>query len=257
MVLLISIIPIVVSGKDCVLLVGHDITERKQAEEALRLAQAELARGLQERTALQERQRLARELHDSVSQVLYGIALGTHTALTLFESDQVKSREAMNYVLSLAEAGMTEMRALIFELRPESLKSEGLVNAINKQAAALRARHGIAVDLDLCTEPQVTLEVKEAVYRIALEAIQNAIKHARCSHIRVVLCGDTEGLDLQVQDNGVGFDSSADFPGHLGLHSMRERAANIGGEISITSEISHGTNICFHVPANRPVMETS
>jgi PAS domain S-box-containing protein len=251
-VLLLSINPIVIGGKKCALLVGHDITERKLSEEALRLAQIELTRGLQERTALQERQRLARELHDSVSQVLYGISLGTHTALALFETERAKSLDALTYVLSLAQAGMTEMRALIFELRPESLKNEGLVNAINKQAAALRARHGIEVDLSLCEEPDISMDEKEAIYRITLEAIQNALKHARCSHINVDMRSDLAGLYLQVKDNGIGFDPAKNYPGHLGLQSMRERAANISAELTITSEIALGTCIQVLIPAKEP-----
>ena len=98
--------------------------------------------------AAEEHQRLARELHDSVSQALYGIALGARTARTLLDrGDPGRIAEPLDYVLSLAEAGLDEMRALIFELRSESLESEGLVAALEKQAAALRARHGIKVRL--------------------------------------------------------------------------------------------------------------
>ena len=158
-----------------------DITKRKQSEEVLRRAQAELAIGTQERIALEERQRLARELHDSVSQALYGVSLGVNTALTLFDTDRTKVLEALNYALSLTHAGLTEMRALIFELRPESLEMEGLVVALTKQVEALRVRHGIEVELSLCDEPDVPLAVKEALYRIAQEALHNAVKHARAA----------------------------------------------------------------------------
>ncbi len=138
--ILVSIMPIAISGEPCVLVIAHDITKRKRAEEALLQTQAELAAGIQARTALEERQRLARELHDSVSQALYGISLGINTALALFDVDRTKVLEALNYALSLAHAGLTEMRALIFELRPESLEMEGLVVALTKRTAAVRAR---------------------------------------------------------------------------------------------------------------------
>jgi signal transduction histidine kinase len=108
----------------------RDITDRKQAEVELNQTQAKLAQRIQERTALEERQRLARELPDSVSQALYGISLGTHTALTLFDTNRTRVLEVLNYVLAMAQAGLTEMRALIFELRPESLEVEGLVTAL-------------------------------------------------------------------------------------------------------------------------------
>ena len=226
----------------------RDITERKQSEAALRQTQEELARRVQERTAMEERQRLARELHDSVSQALYGISLGAHTALTLFDTDRAKVLEALNYVLSLTQAGLTEMRALIFELRPESLAIEGLVVALSKHVAALRARHGIEVELTLCDEPDVPLPVKEAIYRIAQEALQNAVKHARSERLDVRLrCGE-ESIGLEVCDNGVGFDPQASYPGHLGLHSMRERASSVGGTLEIESVPGCGTRIRAHVP---------
>ena len=165
----------------------QDITERKRSEESLQRIQAELALGVQERATLKERQRLARELHDSVSQALYGISLGAHTAISLFDTDRKKVLEALDYVITLTTAGITEMRALIFELRPELLEMEGLVEALTKQVKALRARHGIEVDLKLCAEPDAPYAVKEALYRIAQEALQNAIKHARPSRLELTL----------------------------------------------------------------------
>ena len=147
--ILVSIMPIAINGEPCVLAIAHDITKRKRSEEALLRAQAELAAGIQERSTMEERQRLARELHDSVSQALYGVSLGVNTALTLFDVDRAKVLEALNYSLTLAHAGLTEMRALIFELRPESLEVEGLVAALTKQTAAVRAHHGFEVELSL------------------------------------------------------------------------------------------------------------
>jgi PAS domain S-box-containing protein len=242
-VMLLSLIPIKIADEAAVLVIGHDITERKRSEEVLRQAQQDLERGTQERMLLQERQRLARELHDSVSQALYGISLGAHTAITLFDNDREKALAAVNYVLNLAQAGLTEMRALIFELRPESLNVEGLVTAIGKQAAALRARHGIEVDFSSCAEPDVPYKVKEALYRIAQEGMQNALKHARPTRLEVGLCCDADGVSLDICDDGVGFDPSAEFPGHLGLQSMRERAANMLGVCDIVSQPGHGTQI--------------
>ncbi len=221
----------------------EDITKRKQSEEALRQAQAELALDVQKRSALEERQRLARELHDSVSQAFYGVSLGVNTALALFDTNRTKTLEALNYALSLTHAGLTEMRALIFELRPESLAMEGLVVALTKQGDALRARHGIEVVLSLCDEPDAPLAIKEALYRIALEALQNAIKHAWAGRLEVRLTREPEGLQLEVCDNGVGFDPSADYPGHLGLHSMRERAQQAGGTLDVISTPGSGTEI--------------
>jgi len=226
----------------------RDISERKRSEEHLRQAQTELALGIQARAALEERQRLARELHDSVSQALYGISLGANTALTLFDVDRTKVLDALNYVVSLTQTGLMEMRALIFELRPESLEKEGLATALTKQTRALAARHDIEVVLSLCDEPDAPLAVKEALYRIAQEALQNAIKHARPERLDVRLACAPDSLTLEVCDNGVGFDPLAGYPGHMGLRSMRERAMKVGGTLEIVSAPDCGTQVRALVP---------
>ncbi|MCA9857603.1 MAG: sensor histidine kinase, partial [Dehalococcoidia bacterium] len=198
--------------------------------------------------ALEERQRLARELHDSVSQALYGIALGAQTARQLVESDPARAVDPIEYVASLAEAGLAEMRALIFELRPESLASEGIVSALEKQVAATRARYGVAVVADLPEEPDVPLRVKEALYRIAQEAMHNTIKHARASRIDIRLAASAERTQLEIRDDGSGFVADGDFPGHLGLRSMRERAEAVGGTLTIVSTPGTGTTVRADVP---------
>jgi signal transduction histidine kinase len=203
-----------------------------------------------EKAALEERQRLARELHDSVSQALYGIALGAQTALERLEDNPPGAGEPLDYVLSLAEAGMAEMRALIFELRPESLEEEGLVAALGKQVAALEARHGIEVEDDLCEEPPVPLPVKEAVYRIAQEALHNTVRHARAGKVMISLARDPGSTSVEIRDDGLGFDAGADFPGHLGLRSMRERAARIGGTLEVSSSPGSGTTVRARIPSN-------
>jgi signal transduction histidine kinase len=198
--------------------------------------------------AVEERQRLARELHDSVSQALYGIALGAHTARAALERDPEHVVEPLDYVLTLADAGLAEMRALIFELRPESMETEGLVSALTKQGAALHARYEIAVQMELCEEPDLPLKVKQELYRIAQEAMHNTVKHANASKVDLRLSWTTEAVTLEVRDDGVGFDALGSFPGHLGLHSMRERVKNLGGMLSIESVPGEGTCIRVRVP---------
>jgi PAS domain S-box-containing protein len=205
----------------------------------------EHARGL---AALEERQKLARELHDSVSQALFGIGLGARTARTLLDRDPSKVAEPLDYVVSLAEAGLTEMRALIFELRPDALQQDGLVGILEKQAAALTARHKLGVKTELGTEPKAPLEIKEAVYRIAQEALNNVVKHARASTVTITLNEDDAGLALEIADDGIGFDPAAAFPGHLGLHSMRERAARLGAVIDMESAPGEGARLRVVVP---------
>jgi signal transduction histidine kinase len=151
-------------------------------------------------------------------------------------------------VLSLAEAGLTEMRALIFELRPESIAIEGLVAAIGRQVAATQARYGVRVTAALADEPDVSLDIKEALYRIAQESMHNTVKHARANTITVTLAHEADEVRLEIADDGQGFDPNGEFPGHLGLRSMQERARNIGGTLEISSSPGDGTRIVLRVP---------
>ena len=203
--------------------------------------------------ALEERQRLARELHDSVSQVLYGVGLGARTGRALLDraavAPELKANlaEPLDYVLSLAEAGLAEMRALIFELRPDSLEREGLVAALSRQAAALRTRHKLEVYTEFGEEPHLSFEVKEALYRIAQESLNNTVKHAQARRVDIQLAEEGEAVMLIIRDDGLGFDPQIEYSGHMGLNSMRERAAQIGGVLEIESAAGQGTvvRVCF------------
>ena len=219
----------------------------QQETHAAREKAERLAERAQQLAALEERTRLARELHDSVSQALYGIGLGAQTARAMWEKDQTLVKESVEYVLTLAEAALVEMRALIFELRPESLENEGLITALAKQGASLQARHGLDMRLELGEEPTLSLDMKEALYRIAREALHNVVKHAGATKAILRLTGDSDNLLLEVIDNGAGFDTDRDFPGHLGLQSMRERVEQLGGEIQIESAVGKGTHITVKI----------
>jgi PAS domain S-box-containing protein len=222
---------VVLPGATLYLAVARDISARRRNEEVQ-----------------EERRRLARELHDSVSQVFYGIGLGVAAARDALQSDVRQAGEAIDYIRSLAEVGMAEMRALLFELRPESLAEEGLVGALGKQAAALRGRHGQAVETFLGEEPAAPLEVKEALYRVGQEAMVNALRHSRASRVVVRLENDEERISLQISDDGVGFDPAVERPGHFGLRSMRERVERLGGRVEIDSAPGRGTRVRAEVP---------
>ncbi|MFN2222925.1 MAG: GAF domain-containing protein [Candidatus Promineifilaceae bacterium] len=222
---------------------------------AVAIDNARLYEKAQRLAVLQERQRLARELHDSVSQALYGIALGTRTARALVGrtplSNQLKEQfnEPLDYVLSLSEGGLAEMRALIFDLRPESLENEGLVAALAKQAAVLQSRHHIQVSAHFAAEePDAPMPVKEALYRVTQETLNNVVKHARATKITLSLSSEDDQLVLEISDNGRGFDVNGSFAGHLGLRSMRERVEQVGGSLTITSTSRHGTQIIATAP---------
>ena len=217
---------------------------------AIAIENARLYEHGQSLAAVEERQRLARELHDSVSQALYGIALGARTARTQLDRDPAKVVEPLEYVLSLAEAGLAEMRALIFELRPESLETEGLVAAIGKQTSAVKARYGIEIDFAEPDEPVAPLDIKETAYRIAQEALHNVVKHARATSVSINLAATDGSLNLTIADNGAGFDPNIDYAGHLGLKSMRERAEKAGGTLDITSAPGQGSVVSLQLPVS-------
>jgi PAS domain S-box-containing protein len=210
---------------------------------AVAIDNARLYRRSQRLAVLEERQRIARELHDSVSQALYGIGLGARTARALLDRDPEQAVEPVEYVLSLAEAGLAEMRALIFELRPDALAQEGLVSALGKRAAALHSRYGVEVETALGEEPQLSLDVKEALYRVAQEALNNVIKHAHAQRVVVRLERDEQGILLLVEDDGVGFEPQGEYPGHMGMQTMRERLEEMGGTLAIESAPGRGTRL--------------
>ncbi len=215
---------------------------------AIAIENARIHEQVQQLVALQERQKLARELHDSVSQALYGIALGARTAQMRLEREPDKLAEPLDYILSLAESGLSEMRALIFELRPESLQNEGLVVAITKQADSLRARYKLEVMTDLGSEPDISLDWKEALYRVTQEALQNIARHSHATKVEVRLHQNESCIVLEIHDNGKGFDTSREYPGHLGLQSMQERVAQIDGNFTMVSQPGMGTTISVSLP---------
>jgi PAS domain S-box-containing protein len=215
---------------------------------AVAIENARLYQKAQEAAVLEERQRLSRELHDSVSQALYGIGLAAQTARTLVERDPAEAIRPLDYVVSLAKTGLAEMRALILELRPETLEQEGLTAVLQQQAEAITARHPVQVTTVLCAEPEAPLAAKEALYRIAQEAVHNTVKHAEATEVRLSLEQSGEDVVLAIEDNGRGFDTTGSYPGHLGLHSMRERVERFGGTLEIESAVGIGTTVSVRIP---------
>jgi signal transduction histidine kinase len=217
---------------------------------AVAIENAQLYDRVQEQAASDERQHLARELHDSVSQALYAILLGTHTAQRHLADAPEKAAEALAYVENLAQAGIAEMRALIFELRPESLEEEGLIGVLRRQVEALRHRHGLEAEAELGDEPELAFAAKKVVFRVAQEAIHNVVKHARATSVEVSFGRDGDAWLLRVHDDGIGFDPAAlqTAPGHLGLTSMRERVSALGGTLRVASTPGEGTTVTARIP---------
>ena len=243
----------------------RDISDLVQAQAEIVRAEREMERQNQEhlrreeevksKAIKDERQHLSRELHDSVSQALYGIVLGARAAQGLLEQHPARAAEPLSYVLSLAEAGLSEMRALLFDLRPDSLQSEGLVAAFSKHVKTLAQRYGLTIDLDLGSEPEAPVEIKHAVHRLTMEAMHNVVKHAGATRVCLTLCEESPWLRVEVSDDGQGIDMQT-FQEGLGLTSMRERLAELGGRFELVSQPGQGTTVRAHFPlppSNAPI----
>lgn len=201
-----------------------------------------------------ERQRLARELHDSVSQALFSMTMHARTAERRLESlgtEADLARAEVSRLQDLTKGALAEMRALIFELRPGALADEGLAAALKKQAAAVAAREQVLIDVDAPPHRlPLTADAEEHLYRIALEAMNNAVKHARPRRIDVTiaLVDDGRAVQVSVADDGIGFDTTEEHLGHLGLGTMRERASALGGSTAVESLRGAGTTVTVIVP---------
>ena len=227
------------------------VSERRRA--ALELAESQ--RREAERAAL-ERQRIARDLHDSVSQSLFSTTLHVRTAQHALAREGLDAtgpvEEELSEIGQLTRGALAEMRALIFELRPGALTEEGLVAALTKQAAALSGREGLMIAVDgpdgrLPLEP----EVEEQLYRLGQEALANVVKHARASSATVHIAATDDTVSVEVSDDGRGFDPGVVGPEHFGLRSMRGRVADLEGRLKVRSTPGRGTVIRVEVPAQR------
>lgn len=202
------------------------------------------------RAIVEERRHLSRELHDSVSQALFGIVLGAQAVKNSLEPVS-QAHEGIDYVLSLAESGLAEMRTLIFELRPESLESQGLLACLAMQSSALARRYQIEIELaGDKREPDMALAFKHEIYRIVMESLHNVVKHARADKCKVTFEYSPGYCAVTVSDNGQGFLVDKVSPHKVGLRSMRERVAQLGGQIRIESEPGQGSQVIGVFPTS-------
>jgi PAS domain S-box-containing protein len=221
----------------------RDISERERLEGDLRSQAAELA-------ASQERAHLARELHDSVTQALFSMGLTLRTLELLLETDPEAAQGKLVELRELQKDALAEMRTLIFELRPSSLESDGLVQALRTHATAVQRRTGLTIVVDAEPIDRLALEVEEALYRIGQEALHNVVKHANAQHAALRIQSDGARVKLSVTDDGVGFAPDQVPRGqHLGLIGMRQRVDLVGGELRVESRAGEGTLIEASVSA--------
>ncbi|MGH2429695.1 MAG: GAF domain-containing protein [Candidatus Limnocylindria bacterium] len=220
----------------------RDVTERERLELSLREQAGELA-------ASAERANLARELHDSVTQALFSIGLTLRSLDLLLETDVDAARTKLIELRELQRDALSEMRSLIFELRPTDLEQEGLTAALRSHASAVQGRTGLSVSVDAELPSRPGLEIEEALYRIAQEALHNVVKHANAGEVQIGLSANGGTVCLTVADDGIGFDPDSVARGHIGLIGMRQRADQIGAELRISSTVGAGTRVEVSAPA--------
>jgi signal transduction histidine kinase len=203
---------------------------------------------------LEERNRLARELHDSVTQVLFSLTLNLEAAAGLLTKKPEKAAALVTRSGEMAAEALAEMRSLIFELRPAALQEKGLAAALTNHLNLYRRRQGIETSLTLEGEERLAPEIEFCLYRVAQEALNNAAKHAKATHVSVNYTIQPDAAILAVEDNGVGFDTAGGPGGQsFGMIGMRERLAEIGGTLAVTSTPGSGTRIEARIPLSQPV----
>jgi PAS domain S-box-containing protein len=218
------------------------ITEHKRTERALRRQALEVA-------VLEERARLSRDLHDSVTQSLYSITLLAEGWKRLERDGRLEdSEDPFNELGEIAQQALKEMRLLVHELRPPDLEDVGLVGALHQRLGAVEKRAGVDTRLVADDRLEVPPQMEKCLYRIAIEALNNTLKHAGATSVEVRLCAGEDVVELEVVDDGDGFDLSTQRARQgFGLQGMRERVARLGGDFLVDSSPSGGTRVWVSV----------
>jgi PAS domain S-box-containing protein len=220
---------LVMEGEDVFLAIIDDVTEQMTAE--------------QEAAVIQERERLARELHDAVTQTLFSASLLADTTPRIWEKDQTIARQNLVQLSRLLRGALAEMRTLLFELRPTAQQNQTLGQLLDPLAEAARARTRAEVSLNLEGDYILPEHITTALHRIAQEALANVAKHAEATTIDIDLICKPEEVVLRISDDGRGFDAAHIPTGHYGIGIMADRARKIGAEFEVESSPGSGTQV--------------
>jgi signal transduction histidine kinase len=240
-------------GADAFDAADQELIELLAAHAAIAITNARLLERSRELSILSERNRLALELHDVVSQKLFSLVLTAEAAGTVLDRDAAAARELLARLQALAGEALDELRALILELRPPDLERDGLGGALRKHVDVLRRLHATEIDLDAdaaATSLALAPARASEILRIAQEALQNALRHAGARRVAVRLAVPDGRIVLEVADDGAGFDPRGPElrATHLGLTSMEERAHRLGGRLEIDSAPGRGTAVRLEAP---------
>jgi signal transduction histidine kinase len=231
---------------------GHQFDEAEVSllasiadEVGVAVENARLYQQAEQLAVVRERERLARELHDSVTQSLYSLTLLAEAGRRLAGAGDLARVEGyLDRLGQISQQALREMRLLVYELRPLVLKREGLVGALRERLEAVEKRAGVDARLFVEQEIELPASVEEELYRIAQEALNNALKHAGATSVIVRILTKGNRVTLEVVDDGRGFDPhAADDTGGMGLISMRERAEKIGATLTVSSSPAQGTSV--------------
>lgn len=210
---------------------------------AITMINAELYGHAQELAVLEERQRLARNLHDAVNQSLFSAGLIAEVLPRLWDRDQAEARRSLEDLRRLTRGAMAEMRSLLAELRPSTLTDSDLGDLLRQLGNALEGRTNLPVAVTVSGEFILPAEVQVMFYRVCQEALNNVAKHSKASQVEINLKQEEAVIEMRIRDDGRGFDPEQKISGHYGLGMMRERAEAAGALLAIISQPGHGTEL--------------
>lgn len=245
------------NGDDEIARIGEELNElgekmQSQVKSLQRLAdeKAELAKTVHKAATIEERQRLARDLHDAVSQQLFALAMMSQATVRLIEKNPTKAIEQVKEIADTALKAQTEMRALLLHLRPVHLSGERLPIGINQLITELEQKCQIKFHLHIDEIIRLSETTEEHLFRIVQESLSNTLRHAEASEVTIEIQQHKRDVFLHIADNGKGFEleSDLDKKASYGLKTMKERSEEIGGTFAIRSKQGEGTHIDIRIP---------
>lgn len=243
------------SEKDEIGLITEELNQladyiQEQVYSTRRLADEKTALAQSAHTAavMEERQRLARDLHDVVSQQLFALSMMSSATLRTFEVNPTKAKEQLEHITEIAAKAQGEMRALLLHLRPIQLKDDSLCDGVIKLIQELKVKTGIEFQASIDEIDCISKATEEHLFRVIQEALSNILKHAEASKVKITLTEKESYIYLFIADNGKGFDPEVVRMASYGLKTMRERVEEIGGVFTIRSKKQEGTYIDIRIP---------
>jgi signal transduction histidine kinase len=226
---------LVLQGNEVLLSIVEDVTDKIAAKQQTAVAI--------------ERERLARELHDAVTQTLFSASVIAEAAPKIWETDRAMGRQYLGQLPVLLRGALAEMRSLLLELRPHAFKDMTLGQLLTPLADASRAYTHAEVTLEVQSDFNTPEDITRNLHRIVQECLNNITKHAEASQINIYLCSNQQGVEIRISDNGLGFDTETIPPGSMGIDIMCDRARKIDAKLKIESQPGSGTQIMITWPS--------